>query len=207
MTGPTPSDVVPFDDWPSAARASLAFLHRTVGLDVWMVTELQEPRQVVLHSHPQEVVPPGAWVPWDSSFCRSMVSGVGPRVATVAAATPAYRDRTGHVEWIAAYIGVPLVARGGEVFGTLCGVSSRAQPRSLTRFRSSAHSRLASSTETSARQKFGLDLGWRPCGLSRTATTGTPCSVTRRQALLRPATLAAGVPRIVVSRSEVRTTS
>jgi GAF domain-containing protein len=127
-------DVVPFDDWPSAARASLAFLHRTVGLDVWMVTELQEPRQVVLHSHPQEIVPPGAWVPWDSSFCRSMVSGVGPRVATVAAATPAYRDRTGHVEWIAAYIGVPLVTREGEVFGTLCGVSSRAQPRSLTRF-------------------------------------------------------------------------
>ena len=127
-------DVVPFDDWPSAARAALAFLHRTVGLDVWMVTQLQDPRQVVLHSHPQEVVPPGAWVPWDSSFCRSMVSGVGPRVATVAAATPAYRDRTGHVEWIAAYIGVPMVDRDGQVFGTLCGVSSRAQPRSLTRF-------------------------------------------------------------------------
>ncbi len=127
-------DVVPFDDWPSAARASLAFLHRTVGLDVWMVTELQDTRQVVLHSHPREVIPPGAWVPWDSSFCRSMVSGTGPRVATVAAATPAYRDRTGHVEWIAAYIGVPLVTRDGEVFGTLCGVSSRAQPRSLTRF-------------------------------------------------------------------------
>jgi GAF domain-containing protein len=127
-------DVVPFDDWPSAARASLAFLHRTVGLDVWMVTELQDPRQVVLHSHPREVIPPGAWVPWDSSYCRSMVSGVGPRVATVAAATPAYRDRTGPVEWIAAYIGVPLVTRDGEVYGTLCGISSRAQPRSLTRF-------------------------------------------------------------------------
>jgi GAF domain-containing protein len=89
---------------------------------------------VVLQSHPQEVVRPGAWVPWDSSFCRSMVTGVGPRVATVAAATPAYRDRSGHVEWIAAYIGVPLVTRDGEVWGTLCGVSSRAQPRSLTRF-------------------------------------------------------------------------
>ena len=127
-------DVVPFDDWPSAARASLTFLHRTVGLDVWMVTELQDTRQVVLDSHPREVIPPGAWVPWDSSFCRSMVSGMGPRVATVAAATPAYRDRTGPVEWIAAYIGVPLVTRDGQVFGTLCGVSSRAQPRSLTRF-------------------------------------------------------------------------
>ena len=127
-------DVVPFDDWSSAACASVAFLHRRVGLDVWMVTELQGSRQVVQHSYPCQVIPPGAWVPWDSSFCRSMVSGVGPRVATVAAATPAYRDRTGPVEWIAAYIGVPLVTRSGEVFGPLCGISSRAQPRSLTRF-------------------------------------------------------------------------
>ena len=127
-------DVVPFDDWSSAVRAALTFLQRTIGLDVWMVTELQDDRQVVLHSHPEQIIPPGAWVPWDSSFCRSMVSGDGPRVATVAAATPAYRDRTGHVEWIAAYIGVPLVTRDGEVWGTLCGISSRAQPRSLTRF-------------------------------------------------------------------------
>jgi GAF domain-containing protein len=127
------ADVVPFDDWPSAARASLAFLHRTVGLDVWMVTEHRDPRQVVLHSYPQEIIPPGASVPWESSFCRSMVSGIGPRVATVTAATPAYRDRTAPAGRIAAYIGVPLVTRSGEVFGTLCGISSRAQPRSLTR--------------------------------------------------------------------------
>src|SRR3954469_7543230 len=127
-------DVAPFDDWSAAAQAALAFLYRTVGLDVWMVTQVQEARQVVIHSHPEEVMPPGAWVPWESSYCRSMVTGAAPRVATVAAATPAYRDRTGHVERIAAYIGVPLVTRDGELFGSLCGVSSRAQPRSLLRF-------------------------------------------------------------------------
>ncbi|MCZ2824641.1 MULTISPECIES: GAF domain-containing protein [unclassified Modestobacter] len=127
-------DVVPFEDWTAAARASLAFLHRTVGLDVWMITHLQEPAQVVLYSHPQEVIPQGTVVPWEQSFCHSMVSGVGPRVATVAAATPAYRDlMTGHAERVAAYIGVPLVTRDGAVFGTLCGVASRAQPRTLTR--------------------------------------------------------------------------
>ena len=127
-------DIVPFEDWRAAARASLAFLHRTVGLDVWMVTHLQEPSQVVLYAHPQEVIPQGTVVPWQQSFCRSMVSGVGPRVATVAAATPAYRDlMTGHAERVAAYIGVPLVTREGAVFGTLCGVASRAQPRTLTR--------------------------------------------------------------------------
>jgi GAF domain-containing protein len=127
-------DVVPFADWPAAARASLAFLHRTVGLDVWMVTQLDEPQQVVLHAHPQELIPPGSALLWDRSFCRSMVSGAGPRVATVAAATPAYRDlQTGLAQRVAAYVGVPLVTRDGELFGTLCGVSSRAQPRTLAR--------------------------------------------------------------------------
>src|SRR5215207_4212548 len=128
-------DVVPFEDWPAAARASLAFLHRTVGLDVWMVTQVEAPQQVVLHSHPPEVIARGASVAWDRSFCSSMVTGAGPRVATVAAATPAYRDlETGLHQRVAAYIGVPLVTRDGEVFGTLCGVSSRAQPRTLTRY-------------------------------------------------------------------------
>jgi hypothetical protein len=128
-------DVVPFEDWPSAARASLAFLHRTVGLDVWIVTEVREPLQVVLHAHPAEVLPPGSSISWDRSFCHSMVSGEGPRVATVAAATPAYRDlETGLPHKVAAYIGVPLVTREGTLFGTLCGLSVRAQPRTLVRF-------------------------------------------------------------------------
>jgi GAF domain-containing protein len=128
-------DVVPFPDWPTAARASLAFLHRTVGLDCWMVTAVDQPLQVVLHSHPLEVIPPGAAISWDRSFCQTMVSGAGPRVATVAAATPAYRNlETGLPQRVAAYMGVPLVTHEREVFGTLCGVSARAQPRALLRF-------------------------------------------------------------------------
>jgi GAF domain-containing protein len=128
-------DVVPFDDWSTAARTALAFLHRTVGLDVWMVTHLEEPQQVVVIADPQERIPRGASVPWDRSFCHSMVSGEGPRVATVTAATPAYRDlTTGLPERVAAYIGVPLVTRTGGVYGTLCGVSARAQPRTLARY-------------------------------------------------------------------------
>jgi GAF domain-containing protein len=133
MASPLVDDVVPFEDWSAAARASLAFLYRTVGLDVWMVTRVDEPQQVVLQSHPPEVVPAGSAISWDRSFCRSMVSGVGPRVATVAAATPAYRDLQAGLPHVAAYIGVPLVTRSGQVYGTLCGVSARAQPRTLTR--------------------------------------------------------------------------
>jgi GAF domain-containing protein len=127
-------DVAPFEDWTAAARGTLAFLYANVGLDVWMLTRLTGEEQVVLYAHPREVVPSGVAVPWDSSFCRRMVAGAGPRVSTVTAATPAYASLlTGHAERVAAYIGVPLVTRDGAVFGTLCGVSSRAQPRSLAR--------------------------------------------------------------------------
>ncbi|GAB4083074.1 histidine kinase [Modestobacter muralis] len=127
-------DVVPFEDWAAAARASLGFLHRTVGLDAWMVTRVQPPHQHVLLSHPRESVPCGTSVPWTQSFCHSMVNGSGPRVATVAAAVPAYQDLVAlHGERVAAYVGVPLVTRSAALFGTLCGVSTRAQPRSLAR--------------------------------------------------------------------------
>jgi len=135
MSALTVDDVTPFEDWPTAVRASLGFLHRTIGLDLWLLTHVEGPQQVVLQAHPSELLPRGASVAWDRSFCHSMVTGVGPRVATVTAATPAYRDlETGLPMRVAAYIGVPLVTRDGEVFGTLCGVSGRAQPRSLSRF-------------------------------------------------------------------------
>jgi GAF domain-containing protein len=135
MAGLLVDDVVPFEDWTGAVHAALAFLHRTVGLDVWLLTRIEEPRQVVLHSHPREVLPPGTSILWERSFCHAMVSGMGPRVATVAAATPAYRDlETELPQRVAAYIGVPLVRRDGELFGTLCGLSVRAQPRTLARF-------------------------------------------------------------------------
>jgi GAF domain-containing protein len=127
-------DVAPFEDWAAAARGTLAFLYDTVGLDVWMVTRLDSDEQVVLYAHPREVVAVGTAVPWDRSFCRKMVTGAGPRVSTVAAATPAYANLlTGLDVRVAAYVGVPLVTRDGELYGTLCGVSSRAQPRSLAR--------------------------------------------------------------------------
>jgi GAF domain-containing protein len=127
-------DVAPFDDWPAAVRGALAVLHSTVGLDLWMLTHVEGNDQVVLHAHPRELVPAGMTVPWDRSFCRKMVAGTGPRVSTVTAATPAYASlRSGHTESIAAYLGVPVVTRSGTVFGTLCGVSARAQPRSFAR--------------------------------------------------------------------------
>jgi hypothetical protein len=89
---------------------------------------------VVLLAHPPETVRPGVELPWERSFCRQMIEGKAPRLATVTAAVPAYASRsTGPFEAVAAYVGMPLVTRDGELFGTLCGLSFRAKPRSAAR--------------------------------------------------------------------------
>jgi GAF domain-containing protein len=127
-------DAAPWPDWMSAAAGVLAFLHQYVHWDIWMVTRVVEEHQVVLCTHPAGSVREGARVPWAESFCREMVEGRAPRVATVTAAVPAYAARTkGLGEEVAAYIGVPLIAPDGTLFGTLCGVAFRAKPRSAAR--------------------------------------------------------------------------
>jgi GAF domain-containing protein len=127
-------DVAPWRDWCAAAEGALRFLHEHVGWDLWMVTQVVEDRQIVLLAEPGDAVRPGMELPWESSFCRQMIEGHAPRLATVTAAVPAYAARsTGPLEDIAAYVGIPLVTGDGQLFGTLCGISFRAKPRSAAR--------------------------------------------------------------------------
>src|SRR3954465_3417896 len=88
------ADVAPWPDWCSAAEGSLAFLAEHVGWDVWMVTQVVGDRQFVLLAHPPEAVRPGMALPWERSFCRQMIEGNAPRLATVTAAVPAYSSRS-----------------------------------------------------------------------------------------------------------------
>jgi GAF domain-containing protein len=128
------ADVAPWRDWCSAAEGALRFLAEHVGWDVWMVTQVVDGRQVVLLAHPPGSVPVGMELPWEESFCRQMIEGNAPRLATVTAAVPAYASRaTGPLRDIAAYVGVPLIRADGSLFGTLCGVAYRAKPRSAAR--------------------------------------------------------------------------
>jgi GAF domain-containing protein len=128
------ADVAPWRDWCSAAEGSLRFLHRHVGWDLWMVTQVVDERQVVLLAEPPDAVPPGTTLPWADSFCRQMIEGNAPRLATVTAAVPAYASRAaGPLQGIAAYAGIPLVTPDLRLFGTLCGVAYRARPRSAAR--------------------------------------------------------------------------
>ena len=128
------ADVAPWPDWCAAAEGALKFLAEHVGWDVWMVTQVVEERQVVLLAHPRHAVRPGMELPWEKSFCRQMIEGRAPRLATVTAAVPAYASQTtGALSDVAAYVGIPLVRADGTLFGTLCGVAFRAKPLSATR--------------------------------------------------------------------------
>ena len=128
------ADVAPWTDWVSAADGALRFLHEYVGWDLWVVTHVEGDRQVVLRVFPEGAVHPGIELPWASSFCRQMIEGNAPRVATVTAAVPQYASRaSGPIRDIAAYVGVPLVTADLQLFGTLCGISFRAKPRSAAR--------------------------------------------------------------------------
>ncbi|MGY1811365.1 GAF domain-containing protein [Blastococcus sp. SYSU D00820] len=127
--------MAPWRDWSSAATGALEFLHEQLGWDMWMVTRVVDGRQVVVHAEPPDAVRPGVSLPWEDSFCKQMVSGAAPRVATVTAAVPAYATRsTGPLlGGVAAYLGVPIVGADGGLFGTVCGVAARARPRSAAR--------------------------------------------------------------------------
>jgi GAF domain-containing protein len=128
------ADVAPWTDWLSAAEGALRFLHGYVGWDVWVVTHVDGDRQIVLRAFPEAAVRPGTELPWARSFCRQMIEGNAPRVATVTAAIPEYASReSGPIRDIAAYLGVPLVTADLELFGTLCGIAFRAKPRSAAR--------------------------------------------------------------------------
>src|SRR3954465_14180406 len=128
------ADVAPWPDWCAAAEGAMAFLAEHVGWDVWMVTQVVDGRRVGVLAQPPESVRPGIELPWEKSFCRQMIEGRAPRLATVTAAVPAYASRTtGALSRVAAYVGVPLVRVDGTLFGTLCGVAFRAKPRSAAR--------------------------------------------------------------------------
>ena len=118
------------DDFSSAARAVLAFLHGRLGFDLWMVTRTEGDDWIVLQreDHGYEV-PQGAVFRWADSFCSQMVAGRGPRVAPCSAEVPVYANAPiSRQVQIGAYVGVPLDRGDGSLFGTLCAIHPEAQP-------------------------------------------------------------------------------
>ncbi|MDH4103394.1 MAG: sensor domain-containing diguanylate cyclase [Thermoleophilia bacterium] len=111
-------------DFELASKKALAYLHDNLGMGLWMVTRVVGDDWIVLTSEDHGYdVSPGDVFAWSDSFCSRMVRGLGPRVAPVSEDVPAYRDAPiGRQVPIGAYVGVPLLASDGELFGTLCAI-------------------------------------------------------------------------------------
>lgn len=142
----TPPVTAGQDSWPwvgldDTAGAVLAMLAEHVGLDLWMLTHLDGAHQTAIAVHPRGPLHPGMSLPWTATFCRRMVAGEAPQVASVVSAVPAYAELrpaltrlgVGLVGMPGAYIGVPIRMHDGALYGTLCGFARRAQPLTLRR--------------------------------------------------------------------------
>ena len=126
-------DAEPFEDFDSAARASLAFLRKRMGFDLCMVTRTEGDDWLVLHADDAGYgVEPGDVLCWSDSMCNRMVAGEGPRVAPRVADVAAYAAApiAGKMQ-IGAYAGVPLTRADGSLFGTLCAVHPDPKEASL----------------------------------------------------------------------------
>ena len=120
-------------DFATASRAVLAFLHRRLGFDLWMVTRTEGDDWIVLQSEDHGYdVKPGTVFRWADSFCSEMVKGNGPNISPRSELVPAYAAAAiGRQVEIRAYIGWPLVRADGSLFGTLCAIDPSAQPESI----------------------------------------------------------------------------
>ena len=124
--------------WPGfalAADAAVQHLHEQLGLDLWLVTHLQNDEvEVVASAGPwEDLMPPGTRVPWSAAFCSRMVARTGPVCAPDVLSVPAYAPLVcGVFERVRSYVGVPLEGDDGQLFGTVSAVSGTPQPTSLS---------------------------------------------------------------------------
>lgn len=66
-------DDVLLQDFEGAGQAVLAFLHRRLGMGLWMITRTQGGNWIVLQTEGHGYgVSPGAVFPWADTFCSAM---------------------------------------------------------------------------------------------------------------------------------------
>lgn len=120
-------------DFESAGRQVLAYLHRHLGFRLWMLTRTDGEDWIVLQAEDHGYgVAEGTVFRWADSFCSRMVRNEGPRVAPDSSFVPAYREApiARQID-IGAYVGVPIHAADGALFGTLCAIDPAPQDQAL----------------------------------------------------------------------------
>lgn len=137
LTQPTGSQVADVGPWPGfalAADAVVADLHGRFGFELWLVTHLDQDRQVVVASAGPwaAMLPPAVVLPWAKSFCVRMVEHDGPvAVADVARSAGYGPIAVGAYAGVRAYLGVPVLSTDGELFGTLCAFAGQPETSSM----------------------------------------------------------------------------
>lgn len=130
------------NDFAAAAQATMAYLRRRLGLQLWMVTRTEGDDWIVLYTDEaaEEAgtagarygIEPGRTFPWTDTFCSRMVLGHGPGIAPSTREVPAYAHAPLAAQMPAgAYVGVPLRRADGSLFGTLCGFDPQPQPDTI----------------------------------------------------------------------------
>lgn len=124
-----------FADFHEASREVLQFLHRQVGLGLWLATRYEGEDQIVLdaENHAYDIdLGPGSVFAWSDTYCSRMVNDEGPRVAPLAREIACYVAAAANRELeIHAYLGVPMTRRDGRLLGTLCAVDPEPQASQL----------------------------------------------------------------------------
>lgn len=124
------------NDFAAAAQATMAYLRRRLGFQLWMVTRTEGDDWIVLYADEAEGagaqgygIEPGQAFPWTDTFCSRMVLGHGPGIAPSTHDVPAYANAPLAARLpTGAYLGVPLRRSDGALFGTLCAIDPRPQP-------------------------------------------------------------------------------
>ncbi len=129
----TLEDIVPFDNFETASRAALKFLHQHFGFKLWMMTRTEGTDWIVLQTEDNGYnVAEGTVLKWADSFCSQMVQGLGPRIAPKSDEITVYANAPiGQQVPIGAYIGVPVTRKNGTLFGTLCAIDPEPQSSSI----------------------------------------------------------------------------
>jgi diguanylate cyclase len=116
-----------------ASRAVLDYLDEHVPLDFWTVSRVVDGRQVYLQVTDNDLgLGVGDGPAWDRSLCQVMWDESAPQVVPDVSAVPVYREREAALDLtVGSYVGIPLVGPDGALFGTVCGIGTRAEPPGL----------------------------------------------------------------------------
>lgn len=128
---------------PSQARHNLTSIDALLevarlqlGMDVAFIAEFSGDQRVMRHisSNGPVGIAPGDSDPLADSYCQRIVDGRLPRVIPDATANPVSAAlAVTAAAHIGAYIGVPVVFRDGQVYGTLCSLQFEPEPTLTSR--------------------------------------------------------------------------